>query len=195
MGCNYWSLWALEPAPWNKRSLQGEACELLVSRPCQPQLEESLCSHEDPAEPKTNYLTSKKKIRAPNSSFMTQVHYIPLGISHSQISQQFKVRIRIRRPGRGGIFWACSENLADHWCLRIESLSRQIQSHPPRVCASCTLSSYVLAPICYTDYFHSIDTVSLVVSVSPKPGSFISLWKFKSHPNRDYISWIHYFLK
>ena len=34
---------------------------------------------------------------------MTQVHCVtPLGISHSQISQKFKVRIRIRTPGRGG---------------------------------------------------------------------------------------------
>ena len=55
--CHNYSARALEPGPRNKRSQCGKKPALqLESSPSSLPLEKSLCSHEDPAQPKNNKL-------------------------------------------------------------------------------------------------------------------------------------------
>ena len=61
MGRNYWSLHVLEPVLHEKRSHCNEKPEnrQLESSPYSPQLEKSLYSNKDPAQPKTNKIFKK----------------------------------------------------------------------------------------------------------------------------------------
>ena len=60
-GHSCWLPHALEPAVWNERPPRWGACILhLESSPHSPQPEKSLCSHEDPAQPKINKIIKEE---------------------------------------------------------------------------------------------------------------------------------------